>query len=316
MPTRAGWSSARRGRRRPIRSKAWSSIASAVLVPAPGLYDRAGSELFERITEPFEYFTRTRTEVLISAVRGRDRRAAGRRACVVELGSGFEPRDAAAALGARRSGRLRAGGRLRRAPARRRWRCGCSSLAMHPVVADFNRLRGSVPADAAARRSPSSPARRSATTRRPRRSNRCAASRAWSGRRHARARRRRDAGPSLLPLAYDDPEGADRGPRQEPAAAHELRTRRRLTSTASPRGPPGHAPAGVEMNLVSRREQWVRVAGERLPLRPGRVDPHPERLQVRRAASSRWSRAPAGRSASCGPTRTRATACTQFERTA
>lgn len=243
-------------------------------VPCTWLYDRAGSELFERITELPEYYP-ARTEVLIlRQCAGEIAALAGRRACVVELGSGssretplllsalddpagYVPVDVSAELLHASVAALRP---------------QFPGLAMHPVVADFNRLRGlPAPADAAARRLaffPGSTIGNHAPAEAVELLRRIARLVGGGGMLVLGADATLD--PSLLLPAYDDPEGV--------TAALDKNLLRRMNCELDADFDIDsfrHAARldtrqrRVEMHLVSRREQWVRVAGERFHFAQG-----------------------------------------------
>lgn len=243
-------------------------------IPCIWLYDRAGSELFERITQLPEYYP-TRTETLILRhSAGAIAELAGEGVCLVELGSGSSTKTPLllSALAAPAcyvpvdisAGFLDASVRALQAlfPA----------LPMHPLVADFTRLRAlPAQADASARRAiffPGSTIGNLAPGGAVDLLRRIARLAGSGGMLVLGADATQD--PSLLLPAYDDAQGV--------TAAFDknllVRMNRELDAdfdVASFR----HAARfdtrqrRVEMHLVSRREQWVRVAGRRFHFAQG-----------------------------------------------
>jgi L-histidine Nalpha-methyltransferase len=233
-------------------------------VPCAWLYDRQGSDLFEQITRVPEYYP-TRTETLIlQRCAGEIGALAGPGACVVELGSGssaktplllqalqapsaYVPVDISAQF-------------LRESVAALQPRF--PGLPMHPLVADFRHL-GVLPAPPGARRLlffPGSTIGNLAPEEAAVLLRRLALLAGPGGLLVLGADATQD--PALLLPAYDDAQGV--------TAAFNLNLLRRINRELGADFDLGsfrHAARfdtrerRVEMHLVSRRDQWVHVAG-------------------------------------------------------
>lgn len=243
-------------------------------IPCTWLYDRTGSELFARITQLPEYYPTCTETLILRHSAAAIAELAGASVCLVELGSGSSAKTPLllAALDAPASyvpvdisaEFLDASVRALQAQ--------FPALPMHPLVADFTRLRA-LPAQAAAgaRRAIFFPGSTIGNL-------------APGGAMDLLRRVARLAGPggmlilgadatqdpSLLLPAYDDPQGV--------TAAFNLnllvRMNRELDADFDVAGF-RHAARfdtrqrRVEMHLVSRRGQWVRVAGQRFHFAQG-----------------------------------------------
>ena len=243
QPTRASARPASPARRRTI-SPPPSSTACRVRrrrLPCRFFYDARGSELFEEITRLPEYYpTRTETAILEAHAAEMAEGGAGRRrARGVRLG--LQPQDgdpAAAAAAARRLRLHRCFGERACRGAARRLASRFPTLDVRPIVGDFSRAV-TLPGRScrSGPRPASSPARPSATSRRPR-PRACSACSAPclapSGRLIVGVDLKKDA--RQLVLAYNDARRRHGRVQPQPAGPHQPRARRHVRPRASARG--------------------------------------------------------------------------------